>query len=165
RHTRSDRDWSSDVCSSDLFDYENRGRVIDYVLEKYGRENVTQIITFGTMAARAVVRDVGRALGMSYADQDRVAKLIPGELGMTLTRALEIVPELRSLTQLDETMAKLIRCSLALEGLARHASTHAAGVLIAPGRLSDYVPVYRSSKGDVTTQFDMTSLEKIGLLK
>jgi len=147
------------------FDYENRGRVIDYVLEKYGRENVTQIITFGTMAARAVVRDVGRALGMSYADQDRVAKLIPGELGMTLTRALEIVPELRSLTQLDETMAKLIRCSLALEGLARHASTHAAGVLIAPGRLSDYVPVYRSSKGDVTTQFDMTSLEKIGLLK
>jgi len=125
------------------FDYENRGRVIDYVLEKYGRENVTQIITFGTMAARAVVRDVGRALGMSYADQDRVAKLIPGELGMTLTRALEIVPELRSLTQLDETMAKLIRCSLALEGLARHASTHAAGVLIAPGRLSDYVPVYR----------------------
>ncbi|HEY3155863.1 MAG TPA: DNA polymerase III subunit alpha [Candidatus Eisenbacteria bacterium] len=147
------------------FDYENRGRVIEYVLEKYGRENVTQIITFGTMAARAVVRDVGRALGMSYADQDRVAKLIPGELGMTLTRALEIVPELRSLTQLDETMAKLMRCSLALEGLARHASTHAAGVLIAPGRLSDYVPVYRSSKGDVTTQFDMTSLEKIGLLK
>ena len=147
------------------FDYENRGRVIEYVLEKYGRENVTQIITFGTMAARAVVRDVGRALGMSYADQDRVAKLIPGELGMTLTRALETVPELRALAQQDETMAKLIRCSLALEGLARHASTHAAGVLIAPGKLSDYVPVYRSSKGDVTTQFDMISLEKIGLLK
>src|SRR3989475_1028359 len=147
------------------FDYENRGRVIEYVLDKYGRDNVTQIITFGTMAARAVVRDVGRALGMSYADQDRVAKLIPGELGMTLTRALEILPELRSLAQLDETMAKLIRCSLALEGLARHASTHAAGVLIAPGKLTDYVPVYRSSKGDVTTQFDMTSLEKIGLLK
>ena len=147
------------------FDYENRGRVIEYVVEKYGRESVTQIITFGTMAARAVVRDVGRALGMSYADQDRVAKLIPGELGMTLTRALETVPELKALSKQDETHAKLIRCSLALEGLARHASTHAAGVLIAPGKLTDYVPVYRSSKGDVTTQFDMNSLEKVGLLK
>ena len=147
------------------FDYENRGRVIEYVVEKYGRESVTQIITFGTMAARAVVRDVGRALGMSYADQDRVAKLIPGELGMTLTRAIETVPELKLLAKQDETHAKLIRCSLALEGLARHASTHAAGVLIAPGNLTDYVPVYRSSKGDVTTQFDMVSLEKIGLLK
>ena len=147
------------------FDYENRGRVIEYVVEKYGRESVTQIITFGTMAARAVVRDVGRALGMSYADQDRVAKLVPGELGMTLTKALETVPELRQLAQADETHAKLIRCSLALEGLARHASTHAAGVLIAPGKLTDFVPVYRSSKGDVTTQFDMVSLEKIGLLK
>jgi DNA polymerase-3 subunit alpha len=147
------------------FDYENRGRVIEYVLEKYGRESVTQIITFGTMAARAVVRDVGRALGMSYADQDRVAKLIPGELGMTLTKALETVPELKALARQDETHAKLMRCSLALEGLARHASTHAAGVLIAPGKLTDYVPVYRSSKGDVTTQFDMVSLEKIGLLK
>jgi DNA polymerase-3 subunit alpha len=147
------------------FDYENRGRVIEYVLEKYGRESVTQIITFGTMAARAVVRDVGRALGMSYADQDRVAKLIPGELGMTLTRAVETVPELKALSTQDETHAKLIRCSLVLEGLARHASTHAAGVLIAPGKLTDYVPVYRSSKGDVTTQFDMVSLEKIGLLK
>jgi len=147
------------------FDYENRGRVIEYVLEKYGRESVSQIITFGTMAARAVVRDVGRALGMSYADQDRVAKLVPGELGMTLTRAIETVPELRALTSQDPTHAKLMRCSLALEGLARHASTHAAGVLIAPGKLTDYVPVYRSSKGDVTTQFDMVSLEKIGLLK
>ncbi|HZI89843.1 MAG TPA: DNA polymerase III subunit alpha, partial [Candidatus Polarisedimenticolia bacterium] len=147
------------------FDYENRGRVIEYVLEKYGRESVTQIITFGTMAARAVVRDVGRALGMSYADQDRVAKLVPGELGMTLPRAIETVPELKALATQDETHAKLIRCSLALEGLARHASTHAAGVLIAPGKLTDFVPVYRSSKGDVTTQFDMVSLEKIGLLK
>ena len=147
------------------FDYENRGRVIEYVLEKYGRDSVTQIITFGTMAARAVVRDVGRALGMSYADQDRVAKLVPGELGMTLTKALETVPELKQLSTLDPTHAKLMRCSLALEGLARHASTHAAGVLIAPGKLTDYVPVYRSSKGDVTTQFDMVSLEKIGLLK
>jgi DNA polymerase-3 subunit alpha len=147
------------------FDYEHRGRVIEYVQEKYGRESVTQIITFGTMAARAVVRDVARALGFSFAEQDRVAKLVPAELGMTLQRALETVPELRQLSQQDETMAKLVRCSLALEGLARHASTHAAGVLIAPGHLTDYVPIYRSSKGDVTTQFDMVSLERVGLLK
>jgi DNA polymerase-3 subunit alpha len=147
------------------FDYEHRGRVIEYVLEKYGRESVTQIITFGTMAARAVVRDVARALGLSFAEQDRVAKLVPGELGMTLQRAIETVPELRQLSQQDETMAKLIRCSLVLEGLARHASTHAAGVLIAPGNLTDYVPIYRSSRGDVTTQFDMVSLERVGLLK
>src|SRR5207245_10566401 len=99
-------------------DDESGWRVIEYVLEKYGRESVTQIITFGTMAARAVVRDVGRALGMSYADQDRVAKLVPGELGMTLTRALETVPELKALSTQDETHAKLIRCSLALEGMA-----------------------------------------------
>jgi len=142
------------------FSYESRQKVIDYVVGKYGRESVSQIITFGTMAARAVVRDVGRALGMSYADVDKVAKLVPGDLGMTLTKALELVPELRA-----EPYARLIRCSLALEGLARHASTHAAGVLIAPGPLMDYVPVYRSPKGDFTTQFDMNSLEKVGLLK
>ena len=147
------------------FAYESRQKVIDYVVDKYGRESVSQIITFGTMAARAVVRDVGRALGMTYAEVDRVAKLVPAELGMTLPRALETVPDLRALAQQDETHAKLIRCSLALEGLARHASTHAAGVLIAPGSLTDFVPMYRSSKGDVTTQFEMKSLERIGLLK
>jgi DNA polymerase-3 subunit alpha len=147
------------------FSYESRQKVIDYVVGKYGRDSVSQIITFGTMAARAVVRDVGRALGMTYADVDRVAKMVPGDLGMTLTRALEIVPELNVLARQDETHARLIRCSLALEGMARHASTHAAGVLIAPGPLTDYVPVYRSSKGDFTTQYDMNSLEKVGLLK
>jgi DNA polymerase-3 subunit alpha len=147
------------------FSYETRQKVIDYVVDKYGRESVSQIITFGTMAARAVVRDVGRALGMTYADVDRVAKMVPGDLGMTLPKALEIVPELRALSQQSETYARLIRCSLALEGLARHASTHAAGVLIAPGPLMDYVPVYKSPKGDFTTQFDMNSLEKVGLLK
>jgi len=147
------------------FAYESRQKVIDYVIGKYGRESVSQIITFGTMAARAVVRDVGRALGMSYAECDQVAKMIPPDLGMTLTRALEIVPELRSLSQKDERYARLLRCSLALEGLARHASTHAAGVLIAPGQLTDYVPMYRSPKGDITTQFDMKSLERVGLLK
>jgi DNA polymerase-3 subunit alpha len=147
------------------FAYETRQKVIDYVVEKYGRESVSQIITFGTMAARAVVRDVGRALGMTYADVDRVAKMVPPDLGMTLTRALELVPDFKSLQQQNETYARLIRCSLALEGLARHASTHAAGVLIAPGPLMDYVPVYKSPKGDFTTQFDMNSLEKVGLLK
>ncbi|MGE5178270.1 MAG: DNA polymerase III subunit alpha [Bacteroidota bacterium] len=147
------------------FAYETRQRVIDYVVDKYGRESVSQIITFGTMAARAVVRDVGRALGMTYADVDRVAKMVPPDLGMTLPRALEIVPELKALAQQGDLYARLIRCSLALEGLARHASTHAAGVLIAPGPLMDYVPVYKSPKGDFTTQFDMVSLEKVGLLK
>jgi len=147
------------------FSYENRQKVIDYVVGKYGRESVSQIITFGTMAARAVVRDVGRAIGMSFAEVDRVAKMVPGDLGMTLPKALEIVPELKALASQDETHARLIRCSLALEGLARHASTHAAGVLIAPGQLTDYVPVYRSPKGDFTTQYDMKSLEKVGLLK
>ncbi len=147
------------------FSYESRQKVIDYVVGKYGRESVSQIITFGTMAARAVVRDVGRAIGMSYADVDKVAKMVPGDLGMTLPKAIEMVPELRLLPQQSETHARLLRCSLALEGLARHASTHAAGVLIAPGPLMDYVPVYRSPKGDFTTQFDMNSLEKVGLLK
>ncbi len=147
------------------FAYESRQKVIDYVVQKYGRESVAQIISFGTMAARAVVRDVGRALGLSFSEMDRVAKLVPPDLGMTLPRALESVPGLRALAQQDETHAKLIRCSLALEGLARHATTHAAGVLIAPGALTDFVPVYRSSKGDVTTQFEMKVLERLGLLK
>jgi DNA polymerase-3 subunit alpha len=147
------------------FAYEHRDKVIDYVIGRYGRESVSQIITFGTMAARAVVRDVGRAIGLSYAEVDRVAKMVPADLGMTLPKALEIVPELKALPQQDERYAKLLRASLALEGLARHASTHAAGVVIAPGALSDFVPVFKSTKGDVTTQFDMKSVEKVGLLK
>jgi DNA polymerase-3 subunit alpha len=147
------------------FAYESRQKVIDYVVGKYGRESVSQIITFGTMAARAVVRDVARALGLTFVETDRIAKMVPPDLGMTLPRALETVPELRALAQQDETYAKLIRCALALEGLARHASTHAAGVLIAPGSLTDFVPMYRSGKGDVTTQFEMKALERIGLLK
>ncbi|HEU4335171.1 MAG TPA: DNA polymerase III subunit alpha [Candidatus Eisenbacteria bacterium] len=147
------------------FAYEHRDKVINYVVGRYGRESVSQIITFGTMAARAVVRDVGRAIGLTYAEVDKVAKMVPADLGMTLPKAIEIVPELKALPKQDERYAKLLRASLALEGLARHASTHAAGVVIAPGPLSDYVPVFRSSKGDVTTQFDMKSVEKVGLLK
>jgi DNA polymerase III subunit alpha len=146
------------------FAYEDRQKVIDYVVGKYGRDSVSQIITFGTMAARAAVRDVARALGMTFAEGDKVAKMIPADLGMTLQRALETVPELRALLQ-DERHARLLRCSMALEGLARHASTHAAGVLIAPGALTEHVPMYRSPKGDLTTQFDMKSLERVGLLK
>src|SRR5262245_10960684 len=146
------------------FAYEDRGKVIDYVVGKYGRDSVSQIITFGTMAARAVVRDVARALGMTFAEGDKVAKMIPPDLGMTLQRALETVPELKALLQ-DERHARLLRCSMALEGLARHASTHAAGILIAPGNLTEHVPMYRSPKGDFTTQFDMKSLERVGLLK
>jgi DNA polymerase-3 subunit alpha len=147
------------------FGYERRGEVIDYVMQKYGKENVTQIITFGTLAARAVVRDVGRALNISYAEVDRIAKFIPMEQGMTLEKALQGVRELRDIRQSDERYEKLIRCALTLEGLARHASTHAAGVLIAPGKLTDYVPLFKSGKDEVTTQYDMKSIEKIGLLK
>jgi len=147
------------------FGYERRDEIINYVLQKYGKENVTQIITFGTLAARAVVRDVGRALGVSYGEVDRLAKLIPNELNMTLERALATVPELKALSTSDSTYEKLIRCASTLEGLARHASTHAAGVLIAPGKLTDYVPLFKSGEGVVTTQYDMKSIERIGLLK
>ena len=147
------------------FAYEHRDKVIQYVVQRYGRESVSQIITFGTMAARAVVRDVGRAIGLSYAEVDKVAKMVPADLGMTLPKALEIVPELRALPKQDERYAKLLRASQALEGLARHASTHAAGVVISPGPLSDFVPIFKTSKGDVTTQFDMKAVEKVGLLK
>ncbi|MCX5801077.1 MAG: DNA polymerase III subunit alpha [Candidatus Eisenbacteria bacterium] len=147
------------------FGYERRNEIIDYVLGKYGKENVTQIITFGTMAARAVVRDVGRALGVSYGEVDRLAKLIPNEPNMTLEKALGTVPELKELSTSDSTYEKLIRCASTLEGLARHASTHAAGVLIAPGKLTDYVPLFKSGENVVTTQYDMKSIERIGLLK
>jgi DNA polymerase-3 subunit alpha len=147
------------------FDYRRRGEVIDYVKSKYGEESVTQIITFGTMAARGVIRDVGRALGIAFEEIDRIAKLVPGELGITLDRALEQIPELSEMARSDENHARLIRVARILEGLARHASTHAAGVLIAPGRLDEMVPLFRSGKGEVSTQWDMKSVEKVGLLK
>ncbi len=147
------------------FCFERRGEVIDYVISKYGKESVCQIITFGRMAARAVLRDVGRALNLPYAEVDRIAKLIPATPGTTLADAMQQVPELRNLASASETYEKLIRCAEALEGLARHASTHAAGVLIAPGRIGNYAPIYRSAKGETTTQYDMKSVEKIGLLK
>ena len=147
------------------FCFERRGEVLDYAVEKYGQDSVCQIITFGTMAARAVIRDVGRVLGMPYAEVDRIAKMVPPDLGITLKAAQERNPELATLAETDPKVRELLDHGMTLEGLARHASTHAAGVLIAPGRLVDYVPLYRSSRGEVTTQYDMKSVEKIGLLK
>ncbi len=147
------------------FCYVRREEVIKYVRDKYGEENVTQIITFGTMAARAVIRDVGRVLKISYSDVDRIAKMIPATPGMTLTKALEIVPELEKLAEQGETHRQLLEYSKVLEGLARHASTHAAGVVITPDDLTNYTPLYKSSAGDVTTQYDMKILEEIGVLK
>ena len=147
------------------FCYERRNEVIDYVVKKYSKENVAQIITFGTMMAKAVVRDTGRALGMAYGDVDRIAKLIPNDLNMTLNRALEQEPELKTLYRTDSKITQLIDTSLVLEGLTRHASTHAAGIVISEAPLVNYVPLYKIQEGQITTGYPMTSLEKIGLLK
>jgi len=144
----------------------DRDRIIQYVKDKYGEDSVTQIITFGTLGAHAVVRDVGRVMGMSYDEADQIAKMIPEELKMTLDKALRMRPELAELAEKDPKTGKLIEISKALEGVNRHASTHAAGVVIAPGKLTDYLPLFRSQRKDeITTQFDMSWVEKIGLLK
>jgi DNA polymerase-3 subunit alpha len=142
-----------------------RGEVIDYVTRKYGRDNVAQIITFGTMKARAVIRDVGRTLDMSYGDVDRVAKQIPPALNMTLATALEENPALKVLEQQDPQVAELIRVAQRLEGLTRHASVHAAGVVIAPKAVTEFAPVYKSQKNEITTQWAMKEVERVGLLK
>ncbi len=147
------------------FCYERRGEVIDYVTKKYSKDNVAQIITFGTMLAKAVIRDVGRAFGMAYGDVDKIAKLVPNDLNITLKEALEKEPELMNLYKLDSKITQLIDTSLILEGLTRHASTHAAGVVISEEPLVNYVPLYRVQEEQITTGYPMTSLEKIGLLK
>lgn len=147
------------------FCYERRGEVIEYIVQKYSKENVAQIITFGTMMAKAVIRDTGRALGMAYPDVDKIAKLVPTELKITLEQALEKEPELRSLYKQDAKIAQLIDISMVLEGLTRHASTHAAGIVIGAQPLVNYVPLYKVEEGQITTAYPMTSLEKIGLLK
>jgi DNA polymerase-3 subunit alpha len=147
------------------FSDKERDKIIKYVINKYGKDNVAQIITFGTMAARAVVRDVGRALDISYSEVDRIAKLIPWLPDMTLKAAIEREPELRNLVQSDPRIEKLISYSEVLEGLCRHASTHAAGVVIAPEALTEYVPLYKGTKEEITTQYDMKGIEDIGLLK
>ena len=147
------------------FCYERRPEVIDYVTKKYGQENVAQIITFGTMQARAVVRDVGRVMGVEYAEVDRIAKMIPSELDTTLKSALESEPELKNLYQNDQQVGKLINIALALEGLNRHASVHAAGVVIADRPLNNYMPLFKTGDDQITSGYSMGILEKIGLLK
>ncbi len=144
---------------------DRRQEVIEYVVSTYGKENVCQIITFGRMAARAVVRDVGRVLKMPYGEVDRLAKMIPAQPGTTLSKALASVPDLKELYEQKPAVKKLIDLSLSLEGLARHASTHAAGIVITPTRLVDHVPLFRTNKGEVTTQYEMKVLEEIGILK
>ncbi|MDP3732234.1 MAG: DNA polymerase III subunit alpha, partial [Candidatus Omnitrophota bacterium] len=147
------------------FCYERRNEVIDYVAKKYGKGNVAQIITFGTMQARAVVRDVGRVMGIAYADVDRIAKMIPPDPNLTLEDAIENESELKNLYKNDPQITKLIDTALILEGLNRHASTHAAGVVIADKPLDNYTPLFETQDGQITTGYSMGVLEKIGLLK
>lgn len=144
---------------------QRRGEVIEYVTRKYGRENVAQIITFGRMKARAVIRDVGRTLGMSYADVDKVAKQIPPVLDMTLDRALEENASLKALWQQDEQVKELVNVAKRLEGVTRHASVHAAGVVIAPKPIAEFAPLYKTQRDEITTQWAMKEIERVGLLK
>lgn len=151
-------DFDVDFC------YERRQEVIDYVNEKYGRDHVAQIVTFGTMAARAAVRDVGRVMGMAYQDVDKVAKLIPMELKMTLQKALDVSPDLKTMYEADAQVHELIDTSLKVEGMPRHASTHAAGVVITREPATEYVPL-STNDGLPVTQFNMVEIERLGLLK
>ncbi|SCN25950.1 DNA polymerase III subunit alpha [Clostridium sp. N3C] len=151
-------DIDSDFC------YEGRQRVIDYVVDKYGKDNVSQIITFGTMAARACIRDVGRAMNYTYAEVDKIAKMIPTMPGITIDKALFLNPELKEVYDKDERVKQLIDISKSLEGLPRHSSTHAAGVVIASQPLVSYVPLQRN-EDMIVTQFPMGTLEELGLLK
>lgn len=146
------------------FCYERRQEVIDYVIRKYGEDHVAQIITFGTLAARAAIKDVGRALAMPYADVDRVSKMIPTELGITIKKALNMNPELLKAYNEEKDTRHLIDMSMKLEGLPRHSSTHAAGVVICRDPVMEYVPL-NSNDGAITTQYTMTTLEELGLLK
>ena len=147
------------------FEYAERSRVIEYVTEKYGKDSVTQITTFGTMAARGVIKAVGKALDFPYAEMDRVAKMVPMELNITIDRALQVNPEFRSLYEGDARMHELIDMAKRLEGLPNHTSVHAAGVVIYPGEASNYVPLGRASDGTPTAEYNMVQLEELGLLK
>ncbi|MGE5418244.1 MAG: DNA polymerase III subunit alpha [Acidobacteriota bacterium] len=147
------------------FCFEKRDRVIDYIVQRYGQERVSQIITFGTMAARAAIRDVGRALDQPYADVDRVAKLIPTELGVTIDRSLGIAPELIDTYEKDYNVRRLLDTARALEGMPRHASVHAAGVVIGKEELMNILPLQRMNDGHIVTQFTKETVEEIGLLK
>ena len=152
-------DIDTDFC------YERRGEVIHYLTEKYGQDHVAQIVTFGTLSARASIRDVGRVMDVPLPQVDKIAKMVPGELNITLDRALEANPELRGAYESDDTIRELIDTARALEGLPRHTSTHAAGVVIAPGDIQRYVPVFLGQDEAITTQFTMNAVEEIGLLK
>ena len=147
------------------FCMRRRGEVIEYVRQKYGEKSVAQIITFGTMAAKAALKDVGRALDMPYGEVDRLAKLIPNQLNISLEDALKDGSPLALARDKDERVREVVEVALRLEGLARHASTHAAGVVISPRPLTEIVPLYRSTRDEITTQYDMNALERIGLLK
>jgi DNA polymerase-3 subunit alpha len=147
------------------FCYVRRDEVIQYVSNKYSVENVAQIITFGTMLAKGVIRDIGRVLGMPYSDVDAIAKLVPNELGITLEGAIEKEPELKKLIASNRQIAHLFKLCRSLEGLPRHASTHAAGVVISGKKLTANVPLFRTSDGQISTQFTMGALEKINILK
>jgi DNA polymerase-3 subunit alpha len=147
------------------FCMRRRSEVIDYVRQKYGEKSVAQIITFGTMAAKAVLKDAGRALDMPYGEVDKIAKLVPNQLNIELEDALKQSPQLDALRKSDDRVKELVEVALRLEGLARHASTHAAGVVISPRPLVEIVPLYKSNKDEITTQYDMNALERIGLLK
>ena len=147
------------------FEYAERYRAIEYVTEKYGKDSVTQIVTFGTMAARGVIKAVGKVLDFPYAEMDRVAKMIPAELNITIDKALTKNPEFRALYESSQSMHDLIDMAKKLEGLPNHTSVHAAGVVIYPGIASDYVPLGRASDGSPTAEFNMVQLEELGLLK
>ena len=148
------------------FCIEGREKVINYIKDQYGHKSVAQIITFGSMKAKSVIRDVGRVLGMGYGDVDKIAKMIPDDLKITIEKAQKVNKDLKNLIKQDAACQNLISISKKLEGLHRHASTHAAGIVIAPGPLMDYVPLYKNpSTNDITTQIEMVSLEEMGLLK
>ena len=147
------------------FCFEHRQDVIDYVARKYGKEKVVQIVTFGTLQAKGVIRDVGRVMDLPYSYADSIAKAVPGELNMTLTKALEVSPDLRSMYENDPQVKDLIDMCMKLEGLPRHSSMHAAGVVICPKAADEYVPLARGSDGSIVTQYIMTTLEELGLLK
>ena len=144
------------------FCYERRQEVIDYVVRKYGKDQVVQIVTFGTLAAKGVVRDVGRVLDLPYAMCDSIAKMIPNDLGMTLDKALTANPDLKKLYNEDEQVKYLIDMSKRLEGLPRHTSMHAAGVVIGSRSIDEFVPLSRAADGTITTQFTMTTIEELG---
>ena len=147
------------------FCMRRRGEVIEYVTGQYGRSNVAQIITFGTMAAKAALRDVGRAMDLPYGEVDRLAKLVPNQINISLDQALEQSPQLRAAVEGDDRYRDLLEVAKRLEGMARHASTHAAGVVISPEPLTDLLPLYKTNRDEITTQYDMKGLERLGLLK